>query len=154
MLLISSRTNRLKWSRMSCRSGRFLSLSLSRYWRAPSMYSTNVLFRQCSSCSITPESLKYQISSILSQFGTLLLLNEWNNLHQQRNIFTNMSLIYYIKVSSQTLTLGQMSCWLPSAQRYERVGLGEHPFSSAVWSCPPSCQWPPSGSPPTHQSAP
>lgn len=58
VLLMSSRTKRLKWRRMSCKSGRFLSLSLSRYWRAPSMYSTNVLFRQCSSLSITPESLK------------------------------------------------------------------------------------------------
>ena len=63
VLLMSSRTKRLKWRRMSCKSGRFLSLSLSRYWRAPSMYSTNVLFRQCSSLSITPESLKQPTTS-------------------------------------------------------------------------------------------
>ena len=81
VLLMSSRTNRLKWRRMSCKSGRFLSLSLSRYWRAPSMYSTNVLFRQCSSLSITPESLKQPTTSKQNCMYNHHLTNSLHSVH-------------------------------------------------------------------------
>lgn len=97
--------------------------------------------------------------NIKSTASSLNLLHGWNPVNEKMNINIGTSLsmcnlINYEEVSSQTLTPEQMSCWQPSAQRYERVGLGEHPSSSAAWSCPLSCQWPPSGSPPTHQSAP
>ena len=53
--------NSENWNLMSSKVGKSLSDSLSRYWRAPSMYSTNVDVNDSFFSSKTPLGLKYVI---------------------------------------------------------------------------------------------